>query len=231
MIRRAAALSLLAALALPAAAAAGPIVDRAASCLERRPVCVDPAARGELSHAQARSVAREIERTGAGPMFVAVLPVAALREVAGPPSKLLTVLHDRLGRRGTYAVVAGGSFRAAATRGFPHAVPLANQAFDAHSGEGVDAMLTDFVHRLADARNGGTGSDTRVTGGGGGGGSSGVGGGGDSTSLLLIGLGVLGLGGGAVFVSGRRQRRLREERERRDLAEVKHVARGGRGDF
>lgn len=61
MIRRAAALTVVLAFALPGVAVAGPILDRAVRCLERQPVCVDPAARNLLSAAEARRLAKQIE--------------------------------------------------------------------------------------------------------------------------------------------------------------------------
>jgi hypothetical protein len=144
-------------------------------------------------------------------MFIAVLPAD------GPPTEILTVLHSRLGKPGTYAVVAGLSFRAAATRGFPHAPPLAEQAFDGHSGEGVRAVLADFVRRVADARQ--TGGAQA------GGGFSPAGGapdeGGGSSAWPVAILGLLGLGGGAAWFGVRRGRR------RREVAEVEEIAREG----
>src|SRR3954468_3185055 len=154
-------------------------------------------------------------------MFIAVLPAAS----GDSPTSALTEIHDRLGRRGTYAVIVGTSFGAAATRGFPHAAPLAKAAFDAHSGEGEEAVLIDFVDRVADARQsggagGGSGYAPIGDGGTGSGSRSGDDGGGSVAPLAILGL--LGLGGGALVLNSRRQRRRREERE---LAEVKHVAR------
>jgi len=68
---------------------------------------------------------------------------------------VLRALHDRQGRSGTYAVVVGRSFRAGTTNGF-HAAPLADEAFSEHQGEGVAAVLADFVDRVAEAKSSGS---------------------------------------------------------------------------
>lgn len=73
---------LLAALALAPSALAGPIVDRAASALASDPVYVDPAATKTITPAQAARVRDEIRTRGDGPIYIAVLPAAALDERA-----------------------------------------------------------------------------------------------------------------------------------------------------
>src|SRR3954464_2025258 len=204
--RRGLALALLLCLMLPGRALAGPVLDRAVSCLQQQSVCVDPAVRHELSQSEADALAERIRSSGAGPVFIAVLPEAAKAEAGGDKGAVLRALHDSLGRPGTYAVVAGGSFGAAST-GF-HAGPLATAAFDARGGDGLDAVLTDFVDRVADARSGGGGERAEPSAGSGG--ADGSGGDGTSGTVLLAGLGILGLGGAAVAINGRRQRRRRE---------------------
>ena len=218
MLRRAAislAIASLGAPMAPSVALARPVLDRAARCLEKMPVCVDPAAREALSPSDARALARRIRQEGAGPMFIAVLPDAARREAGGSAVGVIRALHDRLGPPGTYAVVVGNSFRAGTTTPGLHVAPLADEAFSEHQGEGVAAVLADFVDRVGEAKSSGLVGAPSADGG-----SSGDGG--DSGTLLLIALGVVGVGGAALLVVGRRRRRLREERE---LAEVKHVAR------
>jgi hypothetical protein len=215
-------LALIAAFFLyPGVAFAGTVIDRAVQCLKTSPVCVEGG--GALAPADARALRGEIVHLGAGPMFIAVLPASAVDRAGGSAGKVLTILHDGLGRRGTYAVVAGPSFRAAATRGFPHAPPLAEAAFNGRSGRGVQAVLADFVRRVAEAKqSGGVSRDFAPTGGPGGDTGGGGGGGGSSGGPVLAVLGLAALGGGAFFLNGRRQRRLREERR---PAEVKPVAR------
>ena len=74
-------------------------------------------------------------------------------------------------RRGTYAVVVGNSFRAV-SNAEPQktAAAEATAAFKAHSGEGVEAVLADFVERTA--QDGVQGDDGGGDGGGGGGAGS-----------------------------------------------------------
>jgi hypothetical protein len=118
-------------------------------CLEREPVC---SRGGELTRTETAALRRQATRTGAAPIFVAVLP-----RVSGSPIEAVAALHERLGRPGTYAVLAGGTFAATATQGFPHAVPVADAAFDAHGGEGPRAVLSDFIRRVSKERQGGGG--------------------------------------------------------------------------
>ncbi|MEA2440448.1 MAG: hypothetical protein QOH76_1872, partial [Thermoleophilaceae bacterium] len=59
-IRRALFLSLVLFVAAPGVAAAGPILDRAARCLEQRAVCVDPGARNALGTAEADALESDV---------------------------------------------------------------------------------------------------------------------------------------------------------------------------
>src|SRR5207244_1794909 len=139
-------------------AAAGTIVDRAANALANDPVYVDPAAT-TVSQAQAAALRREVETRARGPVYIAVLPKAALAEGGGSATGIADELHRALGRRGVYAVVAGNQFRAESTDlGRGQAGKLATAAFRAHHDEGVAATLTDFVDRVGAARSGGSGS-------------------------------------------------------------------------
>jgi len=137
---------------------------------------------------------------------VAILPGAARDEAGGDAGGLLQDLYKGVGKRGTYAVVAGGQFRAGSNYpGFRRGeVPkLATKAFDAHHADGLSATLLDFVDRLGAARRGG-----------------GSGGGGNSWwPYLLVALAI-----GAVLYVGSRRRRARKERAQ--LAEVSQTARG-----
>ena len=85
-------------------------VDAAANALRSNPVYVDSGAErgGDVDVDRLRSRIRQ----GDTPIFVAVLPAAALNEAGGDANRLPTVLAQRVGLRGTYAVVAGSSFRA-----------------------------------------------------------------------------------------------------------------------
>ena len=146
---------LLLALAFAPAAAAGTIINRAAQALANDPVYVDPSAT-TVSQADAEVLRREIASKGNGPIYVAVLPKAALAEAGGSAVGIADQLHRILGRRGVYAVVAGNQFRAESTDlGKGKAGKLAKEAFRAHHTEGVRPTLLDFIDRVGAARSGG----------------------------------------------------------------------------
>jgi hypothetical protein len=211
MRRLALCLLALAGLALPAAAHAA-VLDDAARALARDPVYVAPDAELKLSPAQADALRRRIERGDAGPVYVAVLPSTAVREAGGSADQLPIELAHRLGRRGSYAVVAGTHFRAGSFT-VAGAGKLATEALRAHSGDGVAAVLMDWVDRLARAR--------RERAGGAGGGAGGGNGGGSSTGVLVL---LAVIGGGALLAVGASRRRRRNEQQRR-LEELRTAAR------
>ena len=171
--------------------------------LQKSPVYVDPRAANVLSAADAQRIAREIRAKNAGPTYIVVLSSAAADAVGGDPVGVLREIQQQLHRPGVYAGVIGKQFRAGATGGVlpkGEAGKLADQALQQHSSEGVAAVLLDFVDRVGAARSGGSGGN----------GSSG------SSALLVLAL--LGLGGGAYAL-------VRRRNKRRELEEVKHVAR------
>ena len=193
----------LVALALAPAAHAQAIIERAAMALRSDPVYVDPRAE---EHVDADRVRREIERRDPGPMYVADLPDAAVREAGGEADGVVVALHNALGRQGTYAVIVGNHFRAGSEGVLERGVAgeLATEAFDAHRADGPTAVLVDFVDRVDEARaNGGHAPD----GGPGGGGAA------------LIALLALGGGAFALWHAVGTRRRNREQ-----LAEVKAAA-------
>jgi hypothetical protein len=154
-------LSLLA-LALVPAAAAGTIGNRAAQALANDEVYVDPAATS-VPQSDAEVLRREIALQGQGPIYIAVLPKAALAEAGGSAVGIADELHRLLGRRGVYAVVAGNQFRAESTDlGEGEAGKLATAAFRAHHSEGVTATLVDFVDRVGATRSGGGSGRGRI---------------------------------------------------------------------
>ena len=179
------------------------VLQRAAQELRKDPVYVDPGAERSISDADADRLRTQIRESGT-PVFVALLPAAAVEEAGGDPAKVPTALADAVGLSGTYAVVAGNRFRAAGP-----AAAVATAAFQAKSGEGTEAVLTEFVNRVAEADTGGSGggpaasSDGRREDGGGGG-------------LGLLAL--LGLGGGGFLLwqRGKRQRERQEARQEVD---------------
>jgi hypothetical protein len=199
-----------AALALAATAHAGPRIDAAVAALESDQVYVDPTAELAIGADDQTRLRQKIDTAGAGPVYVAILPLATENETGGDPDGVLQELHDGLGRPGTYAVVVGRHFRAGNEGVLPPGTAgrLATEALDAHRGDGVAATLLDFVDRVAaEQQNGGAAS------GGGDGSEPGRGGG------ILIGLLVLGAIGLIVFRAVRSRRRAQAE-----LAEVKAAA-------
>jgi hypothetical protein len=82
------------ALLVAPAAAAGPILDRAAGSLDGDPVYVDPSATPTLSPSEESDLESEIAQQGDGPIYVAVLPAAAKVEVGGDATDVVRALHD-----------------------------------------------------------------------------------------------------------------------------------------
>ena len=198
-----------ASLALAANARAGERIDAAVASLQANPVYVDPDAQLAIGTADQTRLRAAIDSSGAGPVYIAILPVAAENETGGDPDGVLQAIHDGLRRPGTYAVVVGRHFRAGSEGVLQAGVAgqLATEALNAHRGDGVTATLIDFVHRVAAAQQNGGAAP------GGGTGKPSTGGG------ILIGLLILG---GLTFVAFRViQGRRREEAE---LAEVKAAA-------
>jgi len=143
------------ALAFAGNATAGAILDRAATALQNNPVYVDPSAEKSITAAQAEQLRTEIETKGHGPIYIAVLPNAALDEAGGDATGIAFELHRQLGNPGVYAVVAGGHFRALGSDlGGGKTAKLATQAFNAHHSDGIAATLVDFVDRVGAERSG-----------------------------------------------------------------------------
>ena len=105
------------ALAFAGNATAGAILDRAAHGAAEQPGLRRPGCR-EVDHSPRRpsSSRTEIETKGHGPIYIAVLPNAALDEAGGDAVGIAVELHRQLGKPGVYAVVAGGHFRALVER-------------------------------------------------------------------------------------------------------------------
>lgn len=181
-------------LAVPAAASAAQLDDTVAA-LHSSPVYVAPGAKPTLTAAEQQQVRAAIDRAGT-PVYVAVLPAGALDETGGDADEFVRRLGQAESEPGTYAVVAGGKFRAASTRlKRGRAGDLATEAFDARSKDGLAPTLVQFVDLVGKA----------VRSGGSGGGSSRGGGGGALAILALL------AGGGALFALTRARRRRREQ--------------------
>jgi len=201
-------------LLLSGPAMAGQFVSAAASGLANNPVYVSDTAEEKLTIAEQAELRQHIKQNSRVPIYVAVLPEAALDEGGGNAGAVAGQIAQTLGRPGVYAVLAGKQFRAGSTKGgLPsgEAPQLANEAFDANRASGPQAVLVDFVDRVkaAAAQGGGatSGQDSRS--------GSGAG------AVLGIALAVLVVvGGGALILSSRRKRRERE----RQLQQVKATA-------
>ncbi|MDX6646132.1 MAG: hypothetical protein QOK40_1859, partial [Miltoncostaeaceae bacterium] len=184
-------LTLAAGLAAAPAANAQGVIDTAARALASDPVYVAPGAKPSLTMAEVAALRRRIERGDAGPVYVAILPASAIDEAGGDPAEVVSRLAAAVRRRGTYAAISGGRFRAGSFT-VPGAGRAATEALVAHRDQGVAAVLDDWVERVAQARAGaGSGGSSNNGGGGSGGGGSGTG--------LLVIVGVLG--GGALLAT------------------------------
>ncbi len=136
-------------LLLPGAALAEQYVDTAAKGLADKPVYVSDAAEERLSAAQQDELRQHISGAGV-PIYVAVLPRAALDEGGGSIAGVNEQIATALDRPGVYAVVVGRQFRGDSTGVLPRGVTprLANEALDANRGKGGQALLLDFVDRV-----------------------------------------------------------------------------------
>ena len=181
-------------------------LDRAAEALEMDPVYVDPDAERAISDREADGLRRAIAESGAGPIYLAILPADAAREAGGDAGAALREIGFAIREPGTYGAVIGNEFRAAAEDTLPEgrAGELATEAVDAERGNGTAAVLEDFVRRVAAERAEGAESD---------------GGGGNGFPIFLVVLVVVAVG---LFGMSRVRRRRREQA---DLAEVKAVTR------
>ncbi|HVF14428.1 MAG TPA: hypothetical protein VM942_07495 [Acidimicrobiales bacterium] len=227
-------LTLTALLVAPAAATAAqttPLLDRAGSALRSDPVYVDADAEGErsLDDDAANGLRQRIRSSGTA-IFLAIVPAEAIAEAGGDVNRLPAELASRTGLAGTYGVVTVGSrnsFRAGASSGPPgRAGSLATAAFQAHSDEGTEAVLTDFVRRVAEASNGQGQSGQGQSGQGspsaqspldrdasGGGDAAADDGGGSSPLPLLL---LLGAGAGGLWYWSRKRTRAKTDEDRRN---------------
>ena len=212
-----AALALAALLLLSGTAAAGQYVDAAAAGLRSSPVYVSDSADPKPTAADVRELKDHISGAEV-PIYVSVLPEAALDEAGGNATGVARAIADTLQRRGVYAVIVGNHFAAGSTSGaMPQGVTprLATEAVEKHGSDANarQATLLAFVDSVkAAAAQGGTSGDGAAQDSGSGGGAG-----------LVLGIAVAVLvvvGAGALIV---RSRRRRQERER-ELAQVKAVA-------
>ncbi|WP_369225807.1 hypothetical protein AB5J52_33345 [Streptomyces sp. R39] len=188
------ALVALTASAPPAGAATG--VSAIADALRRSPVYVDPAAAGQLSAADADSLARQIKDADK-PLFIAVLPAGY------PTGNLFTNLRTATGVTGLYAIRLGDRFDARADSSVVPRTAVRNLVTSVQ-GETAKTQLTDFTDRALTSMGGKAPASW---------GSRGTGGSGASgTALIAIGAVVVAAGAGAYALVRRSRRRHEEER-------------------
>jgi hypothetical protein len=183
-------------------------LESAAQALRDSPVYVHPDAERELSEREQVRLRELIADSGAGPMYIVVLPESARNQAGGDPTAALREIARELREPGVYAGVIGDSFRAGSVGAAVPAGELASESLDAKGSDGTYAVLSDFVRRVGDARAGG--------------GSTRDGGGGGFPFLLLL---LLGVPLAAIALSRRRQRKRQAEYARAELEQVKGVAR------
>ncbi|WP_407565039.1 hypothetical protein [Streptomyces sp. 184] len=200
-------LALVAALLTASPAHAQDPVGDAAEALRERPVYVHPDVRRQLPVDRANALAARIKDAGR-PVFVAVLPAdsgVAARDV-------LPNLRSRTGIAGVYAVRLGDGFGAAAD-----ARVLSDRAVDnlrraavgAHPDDATDQLVT-FADDAAGQARGGEPAGWRD--------SAGIG----VTGAVTLGVVVLLIAGGVLFVR-RRGKRRRAEQARAELARLRTV--------
>ena len=202
--------TLVIALAPAVSAHAQGTLSEAAQALRDSSVYVHPDAERALSDDEVERLRTLIADTGAGPIYLAILPASARDEAGGDPSAALREIAEEVREPGTYAGIIGDSFRAGSAGVDVPASDLARASLEAHAADGTLAVLEDFVRRVGEARTGGGTS--------GGGGDDG--GGFPVVLLLLLGVPLAFIGLGRI-----RQRKREQERERAEFDEVKEVAR------
>jgi hypothetical protein len=195
----------LATLAAPAASA-DTSVSTIARALRASPVYVDPAARDQLSAADADTLAGRIKDANK-PLFIAVLP-AGYRT-----TDLFTDLRAATGITGLYGIRLGDRFDARADSSVMSATARQNLVSSVQ-GEDAKAQLTDFTDRAL-ANMGGHAPKSW-------GGSAGDGGGASATALITVGA-VLVAGGAGAYALTRRTRRRREQEQRAALDRLRVV--------
>jgi uncharacterized membrane protein YgcG len=187
-------------------AAAATDVSAIAEALRSGPVYVDPAASGQLSHADADALAKKIEKADK-PVFVVVLPVGY------PTRNLFSDLRTATGITGLYGIRLGDRFDARADSSVLPRTAVQNLVTSVQ-GESTKAQLNDFTDRAL-TNVGGHAPSTW--------GTSGRTGGMSSVALLTLAV-VLVAGATGAYVLARRSRLRREEEQRAALEKLRVVA-------
>ncbi|MGW2708156.1 hypothetical protein ACWC4J_04055 [Streptomyces sp. NPDC001356] len=179
-------------------------VSTIAQALRKSPVYVDPAARDQLSAADADTLATRIKDADK-PLFIAVLPAGY------PTGNLFADLRSATGVTGLYGIRLGDRFDARADSSVMSATARQNLVGSVQ-GEDAKAQLTDFTDRAL-ANMGGHAPRSW--------GGSAAGGG--STTALITTAAVLVAAGGGAYALVRRNRRRREDEQRAALDRLRVV--------
>ncbi|MET9017658.1 hypothetical protein ABZX74_43455 [Streptomyces olivaceoviridis] len=186
-------------------ASADTSVSTIAQALRKSPVYVDPAARDQLSAADADTLATRIKDADK-PLFIAVLPAGY------PTTDLFADLRSATGVTGLYGIRLGDRFDARADSSVMSATARQNLVGSVQ-GEDAKAQLTDFTDRAL-ANMGGHAPSSW--------GGSADGGGASATALITT-VAVLVAAGGGAYALVRRNRRRREEEQRAALDRLRVV--------
>ncbi|GGZ18366.1 hypothetical protein GCM10010300_73020 [Streptomyces olivaceoviridis] len=186
-------------------ASADTSVSTIAQALRKSPVYVDPAARDQLSAADADTLATRIKDADK-PLFIAVLPAGY------PTTNLFADLRSATGVTGLYGIRLGDRFDARADSSVMSATARRNLVGSVQ-GEDAKAQLTDFTDRAL-ANMGGHAPSSW--------GGSADGGGASATALITTAAVLVAAGGGA-YALVRRNRRRREEEQRAALDRLRVV--------
>jgi hypothetical protein len=196
-------------LATPAGATA---LDDAVAALQRGPLYAAPD--GPLDAAATERVRRLLARADAGALHLAALGPEQVEAAGGTPEGAGRALIAALRRPGTYAVLTERNLVAASDQ-VPGVQRLAAQAASARGADGAEAVLSDFVRRVEQARRG-----SGAAGSGSGGGGT-AGGGGGLLALLAL------LAGGFGLLTLLKRRRAR----RTEALAVEDLRRAARDDL
>ncbi len=156
-------LGLLALVLAPAAAQATTVADVAAA-LRQDPVYNQAGASRALSADDLAELRRRIHDADT-PIFVAVLPEAAIASNGGNADDLLQAIARKTGLSGAYALVTDHEFRTGSLREGNGAGEAGTLAFQAHKADGTRAVLDDFVDRVDDLHAASTGAGRGSAGG------------------------------------------------------------------
>ncbi|KOV95332.1 hypothetical protein [Streptomyces sp. NRRL B-3648] len=198
-------LALVLATLYPTGASADTSVSAVARALRQSPVYVDPAARDQLSAADADSLATRIKDAGK-PLFIAVLPAGY------PTTNLFADLRSATGVTGLYGIRLGDRFDARADSSVMPATARQNLVRSVQ-GEDAKSQLADFTDRAL-ANMGGHAPRSW-------GGSAGDGG--MSGTALITTAAVLVAAGVGAYALVRRTRKRREQEQRAALERLRVV--------